>query len=59
MKLADNQDKHKISDGSEFRPDWFICFGVNCLNLNAENFDLQWGNYCLQRTVPSFLTGLS
>ena len=30
MKLADNQDRHKISDEFDFQPDWTIDFGVTC-----------------------------
>ena len=30
MKLADNTDRHKISDEFEFQPDWTIDFGVTC-----------------------------
>ena len=28
--LAGNEDMHKISDGSKFRPDWTTDYGVSC-----------------------------
>ena len=30
MRLAENLDRHKISDEFEFRSDWNINFGVIC-----------------------------
>ena len=30
VKLADNQDRYKISDKFEFTPDWISHFGVMC-----------------------------
>ena len=30
IKLADNQDRHKISDVFEFQPDWISHLGVTC-----------------------------
>ena len=30
MKLADNPDRHRISDEFEFQPDWTIDFEVTC-----------------------------
>ena len=47
-KLADNLDRHKISD-FEFRPDGSIDFGVTCPLVTKKNniFDIVWSIACL------------
>ena len=54
MRLAENLDRHKISDEFEFRSDWNINFGVICplvpkkKNKKKKNiFDLVWNIACL------------
>ena len=46
IKLADNQDRHKISHEFEFRPDQISHFGVMCPWRRMKfSIDLLWNLY--------------
>ena len=48
MKVADNLDRHKISNEFEFRPDRTIDFGVTCpLVPKTPIYNLVWSVVCL------------
>ena len=51
MKVADNMDRHKISDEFEFQPDRTLDFWVTCPLVQKKNiFDLVWSIACLVLT---------
>ena len=53
MKLADNMDRHKISDEFEFPPDRTIDFGNTCpLGPKTFIFDLIWRTIDFGVTCP-------
>ena len=60
MRLADNLDRHRVSDEFEFQPDQNIDFGVTCPLVPCRLLPVTYnGEYIVLRIATSFLIGAS